>query len=113
MKTNYFPFGFGLDVKVWCGLCILANLSAILFYNKYLLSNVISLLIIILYVYLLKCKRRVALYAIALLHIVPAFLVAIVIIRSSIPLAIILLIWSMVGPFLTYIVLRRYWKHMN
>lgn len=102
---------FGIGVKIWCGLCIFSNLITLLSNFSWLLL-IAALVIICPFILLLKHKRRYALYLMFFLNIILILIVSIWA-KYSVLSTIILLLRSMLPPFITYIILLKYWPNMK
>lgn len=105
-------FKFGMDVKIWCAFCIFGNLIALFFYSGSYVSTVIRLLTTLLFILLLISKRKIALYLLFALYVLPV-LAVVVMTRYPIPLTFFLLIKSIIPPGITFVIARRYWTYMK
>lgn len=107
-----YNFKFGMDVKIWCVFCTLGNLIALWFSSGSYISTVIRLLSILLFILLLTTKRKIILYLLFAIYILPILLVAIMT-RYPIPLTIYSLVRNMIAPGVTFIITKRYWTYMK
>ena len=101
-------FKFGIDVKIWCSLCILANLCSI-FLSQH---SVIGILTTILFILLLITKGKITFYLLSIMYIVLPLLTGIIV-RYPILLLIVSFIKDSITPAITFIILKKYWRYMR